>query len=69
MNWAIIVIYTLTVWLMLDIMCYYKNLPTLSSKVRDWTIRYPILPFIVGFIVGLVSGHWWWPLGSIPFGG
>lgn len=69
MSWATFVIFTVLLFISADIWCFRNNQLTLSSKVQEWTIKYPILPFIVGFIVGLISGHWWWPLGSIPFGG
>ena len=66
--WAALVIGVLIIFISIDVVCYRFGYPTLSSAVRDWTTKYPLLPFLTGFIVGLLSGHWWWPAGALPFG-
>jgi cytochrome c biogenesis protein CcdA len=66
--WSTLIIGFLVIAIVIDIICYKFDYPTLSAKVRDWTAKYPLLPFLTGFIVGLLSGHWWWPAGGLPFG-
>jgi hypothetical protein len=68
MDWALIVIATLLIWIALDVWCYHKNQATLSSKIREWTAKYPLFPFLIGLWFGLLGGHWWWPADSLPFG-
>lgn len=34
---------------------------TVSSILRQWSADYPILPFVFGLLIGLLSGHLFWP--------
>jgi hypothetical protein len=39
---------------------------TLSRFVWRASKRFPLLPFIAGFIVGVLASHFWWS-GIVPF--
>lgn len=37
---------------------------TISRVVADSSRQYPMIPFLIGFVVGFVSGHWFWNIHS-----
>lgn len=35
--------------------------PTLSRTIVELTYQSPLVPFVMGFGMGLLAGHFWWP--------
>lgn len=38
----------------------WQGKPTISSMIRKWFSHYPPLGMLVGLIVGLLLGHFFW---------
>lgn len=34
---------------------------TLSSTIRGWCVTWPLLPFVVGLLFGVLGTHFFWP--------
>lgn len=50
-----------------DIYAVMKNKPTVSWAVFDISRKWPIIPFLFGFLVGGLAGHFFFPI-PIPVG-
>ena len=42
-----------------DVYLVAKGQESISEVLRDGAMRYPIIAFLAGVLVG----HWWWPIG------
>lgn len=52
-----IIIATALVWLVFDIFAFVtKKYETFSDKITRWSYYSPIMPFILGVLMG----HWFW---------
>lgn len=60
--WPAFLLILLAVFVALELWCLRVGRDTLSLRVLAWTRSWPILPFLLGVGVGVVAGHWWWPL-------
>lgn len=58
--WAWILFALLVAFVIAESYALYSNKATLSEKVREWSGDWPIVPFLFGFGVGLLGGHWFW---------
>jgi hypothetical protein len=47
---------TAVVWLIWDIYAYLTDRKTLSYYITRWSFYTPMVPFIIGFLMG----HWLW---------
>ena len=45
-----------------DIYAVTKNKPTISWIVFDTSRRWPVVPFLSGFIIGFLMGHLFFPM-------
>jgi hypothetical protein len=43
----------------LDVWLSRSNRETISAAMRRWGHQYPIIPFLLGLLVGVLAGHWW----------
>jgi len=50
-----------------DIYAVVKGKPTVSWAVFDTSRRWPVVPFFFGFIVGFLSGHFFFGI-PVPVG-
>lgn len=49
----------IVVW---DVYLYLDGRPrnSISQVVIDNSKKYPMLPWAIGLVMGLLAGHWWW---------
>lgn len=59
--WSILLIVAVLAILGLEAYTYFTDRTTLSGYVVRFTQDWPLLPFIVGLIVGALAAHFWWP--------
>lgn len=50
-----------------DIYAVVKNRPTVSWIIFDTSRRWPVIPFLAGFMIGFLTGHLFFPI-PIPIG-
>ena len=51
------------IWIAYDCFAkYYGTYDTFSEIIRGWSNDSMIFVFLFGFGIGLLSGHWMWPL-------
>jgi hypothetical protein len=48
---------TALIWMVWDFYLYINKLPTMSDLITGFSMYSPILPFILGVLIG----HWTWP--------
>jgi hypothetical protein len=46
--------------LLYDVLAISLNRPTITQQIRKASARWPMVPFSLGFIVGLLVGHLFW---------
>lgn len=46
-----------------DFVVAYDKTPgnTISEIVLDFSLKHPIVPFVLGAIMGILAGHLFWP--------
>jgi len=57
---AILVVVTIFVYAIFEIYLIMTGKPTISSMVRKAAMEYRPLGFLVGLVVGLILGHFFW---------
>ena len=50
-----------------DIYAVVKSKPTVSWIVFDTSRRWPVIPFLAGFMIGFLTGHLFFPI-PVPVG-
>ena len=50
-----------------DIYAVTRNKPTVSWIIFDTSRRWPVVPFLSGFIIGFLMGHLFFPI-PVPIG-
>lgn len=50
-----------------DIYAVIKNKPTVSWIIFDTSRRWPVIPFLAGFMIGFLMGHLFFPI-PVPTG-
>lgn len=50
-----------------DMYAVVKERPTISWAVFDTSRRWPVIPFLAGFMIGFLTGHLFFPI-PIPTG-
>lgn len=58
--------YFIVVWLLVPILYtiyawYFGRVATISSVVGRWAQRWPFLPWLFAYAVGVLAGHLFWP--------
>lgn len=43
-----------------DVALVWQGHATVSDRIRVVAKNYPMFPFVVGLIGGLLAGHWFW---------
>lgn len=60
--WAVwFVVFVVGLFVVLEARALIKKQKTLSRTVVDVSRAWPPLPFILGFVVGMLVSHFWWP--------
>ena len=57
-SWGIYVAIVIIVLVMLEVRALATKTPTLSQTVWTATRRWPLLPFVLGVVVGALAVHW-----------
>lgn len=50
-----------------DVYAVVKGRPTVSWIVFDTSRRWPVIPFLAGFMIGFLTGHLFFPI-PVPVG-
>jgi hypothetical protein len=62
--WLVVTFFLLIVY---DIYAVTKGKPTISWIVFNTSRRWPVIPFLSGFIIGFLTGHLFFPI-PVPIG-
>jgi hypothetical protein len=62
MDILILFIITLVAWLILQAIRIFSGRLPISAEIQNLFLRYPPFGFLVGLVLGLLLGHWFWPV-------
>jgi hypothetical protein len=58
--WTLFVVAIFVVWAGTEAFAMNTGRQTFSAYVRAITVKFPLLPFLVGALVGGLGVHFWW---------
>lgn len=57
--WGLLLV-TIVGWFVVEFYLIYRNKPTISAEFTSLYRRWPMFAVLMGLVVGLLMGHWFW---------